>query len=34
VIGVILNQVSAINARYDHQGYYGYLPGEAYQAKV
>jgi polysaccharide biosynthesis transport protein len=29
VIGVILNQVSAINARYDHQGYYGYLPGEA-----
>lgn len=34
VIGVILNQVSAVNARYDHQGYYGYLPGEAYQAKV
>jgi capsular exopolysaccharide synthesis family protein len=29
VIGVILNQVSAVNARYDHQGYYGYLPGEA-----
>lgn len=34
VIGVILNQVSALNARYDHQGYYGYLPGESYQAKV
>ncbi|MDB6050928.1 MAG: lipopolysaccharide biosynthesis protein [Pseudomonas sp.] len=28
VTGVILNQVSALNARYGHQGYYGYLPGE------
>lgn len=34
VIGVILNQVSAVNLRYDHQSYYGYLPGEAYQATV
>jgi capsular exopolysaccharide synthesis family protein len=34
VIGVILNQVSAVNARYDHQGYYGYLPGEASKANV
>lgn len=29
VTGVILNQVSAYNARYGQQGYYGYLPGEA-----
>lgn len=29
VTGVILNQVSAMNTRYGHQGYYGYLPGEA-----
>ncbi|MEB0039873.1 MULTISPECIES: polysaccharide biosynthesis tyrosine autokinase [unclassified Pseudomonas] len=28
VTGVVLNQVSATNARYGHQGYYGYLPGE------
>jgi Mrp family chromosome partitioning ATPase len=28
VTGVVLNQVSALNARYGHQGYYGYLPGE------
>lgn len=31
VIGVILNQVSAFHAQYNHQGYYGYLPGEAHK---
>jgi len=31
VTGVVLNQVSAFNARHGYQGYYGYLRGEANQ---